>query len=84
MFSNGMTEEEARESFESLVPEQAEYMKERTGEYPEWYDKNVVFDLRAPRFLNEQKNPRSGSRFGDCCVLENIPSSQTDGASLLS
>ena len=35
-------------------------------------------------FLNEQKNPRSGSRFGDCCVLENIPSSQTDGASLLS
>lgn len=51
LFSNGMTEEEARESFESLVPEQAEYMKERTGEYPEWYDKNVVFDYKSAAFL---------------------------------
>lgn len=50
MFSNGMTEE-ARESFESLVPEQAEYMKERAGEYPEWYDKNVVFDYKNAAFL---------------------------------
>lgn len=50
MFSNGMTEE-ARESFESLVPEQAEYMKERTGEYPEWYYKNVVFDYKSAAFL---------------------------------
>lgn len=46
LFSNGMTEEEARESFESLVPEQAEYMKERTGEYPEWYDEDVVFEYK--------------------------------------
>lgn len=51
MFSNGMTEEEARESFESLVPEQAEHMKEGTGEYPEWYDKNVVFDYKSAAFL---------------------------------
>lgn len=51
MFSNGMTEEEARKSFESLVPEQAEYMKESTGEYPEWYDKNVVFDYKIAAFL---------------------------------
>lgn len=50
LFSNGMTEE-ARESFESLVPEQAEYMKERAGEYPEWYDKNVVFDYKNAAFL---------------------------------
>lgn len=46
LFSNGMTEEEARESFESLVPEQAEYMKERTGEYPEWYDEDVVLEYK--------------------------------------
>lgn len=51
LFSNGMTEEEARKSFESLVPEQAEYMKESTGEYPEWYDKNVVFDYKIAAFL---------------------------------
>lgn len=31
MFSHGMTETEARDSFESLVPEQAEYMKECTN-----------------------------------------------------
>lgn len=46
LFSHGMTETEARDSFESLVPEQAEYMKERTGEYPEWYDEDVAFEYK--------------------------------------
>ncbi len=46
MFSHGMTETEARDSFESLVPEQAEYMKECTGEYPDWYDEDVAFEYK--------------------------------------
>ena len=43
---DGMTETEARDSFESLVPEQAEYMKECTGEYPDWYDEDVAFEYK--------------------------------------
>ena len=31
LFSSGLTEKEAREEFESVVHEQAEYMKEREG-----------------------------------------------------
>uniref|UniRef100_UPI003FF06AE6 type II toxin-antitoxin system HicB family antitoxin n=1 Tax=Prevotella sp. TaxID=59823 RepID=UPI003FF06AE6 len=46
LFSHGMTETEARDSFESLVPEQAEYMKECTGEYPDWYDEDVAFEYK--------------------------------------
>lgn len=38
LFANGLTEQEARNDFEVLVPEQAEFMKERTGKYPDWYD----------------------------------------------
>ena len=38
LFANGMTEKEAREEFERLVPEQAEFIKENTGAYPDWFD----------------------------------------------
>ena len=46
LFSNGMTEEEARREFEMIVPEQAEYMKESTGHYPDWYDGNFGIEYR--------------------------------------
>lgn len=36
-FGYGLTEDEAKEDFASVLEEQAEYCKERTGEYPEWY-----------------------------------------------
>ena len=44
LFSSGLTEEEARNEFESLVHEQAEYMKESQGEYPDWYSDDVEID----------------------------------------
>lgn len=46
LFSSGLTEQEAKEEFESLVHEQAEYMKEQQGEYPEWYADDVEIDYR--------------------------------------
>lgn len=46
LFANGQTEQEARMEFEALVPEQAEYMKERTGAYPEWYGGKPVIEYR--------------------------------------
>lgn len=44
LFSSGLTEQEAKDDFESLVHEQAEYMKEQQGKYPEWYSEDVVID----------------------------------------
>ena len=38
LFASGLTEQEARDDFADFVQEQAEYMKERTGAYPDWYD----------------------------------------------
>ncbi len=46
LFSSGLTEQEAREEFETLVREQAEFMKERQGEYPDWYSDDVQIDYR--------------------------------------
>lgn len=46
LFSSGLTEKEAREEFETLVHEQAEYMKEQQGVYPEWYADDVQIDYR--------------------------------------
>ncbi len=46
LFSSGLTEDEAREEFETLVREQAEFMKERQGEYPDWYSDDVQVDYR--------------------------------------
>lgn len=46
LFANGLTEAEAREEFESLIPEQAEYIKENTGEYPDWYDGKSEIEYR--------------------------------------
>jgi len=44
LFSSGLTEKEARDDFESFVHEQAEYYKERTGQYPEWYDNDIEIE----------------------------------------
>ncbi len=46
LFSSGATEQEARDEFLALIPEQAEYIKERTGEYPDWYAKDVEVVFR--------------------------------------
>ncbi len=43
---NGVTEEEAREDFESMMHEQAEYMKEKLGKYPEWYSEDLSVEYR--------------------------------------
>ena len=46
LFSSGLTEKEAKDEFESMVHEQAEYMKEQQGKYPQWYSKDVQIDYR--------------------------------------
>lgn len=46
LFSNGLTEQEARDEFEALLHEQAEFIKERQGEYPDWYSNDVQIDYR--------------------------------------
>lgn len=46
LFSSGLTEQEAKDEFESLVHEQAEFMKERQGYYPEWYADDMDIDYR--------------------------------------
>ena len=68
LFASGMTEEEAKDDFAEFVQEQAEYMKERTGAYPEWYDEQGVdveyrydmsaFFLAFP-FINASKLAKS-------------------------
>lgn len=40
---SGMTEQEARLDFEEVMGEQAEYMKEQTGTYPEWHGAEVEY-----------------------------------------
>ena len=46
---SGLTEQEARQNFEEVMDEQAEYMKARTGAYPEWRGAKVVPLLILPR-----------------------------------
>lgn len=46
LFANGLTEQEARHEFEALVPEQAEYIKESTGKFPDWYDRSFDIEYR--------------------------------------
>lgn len=44
--SFGLTEEEAKQEFESLINEQAAYYKEKIGVYPEWYSKHINVEYR--------------------------------------
>ena len=43
---DGLTEDEAKASFEECLHEQASYMKERMGEWPDWYTEGVEVDYR--------------------------------------
>ena len=43
LFSSGETEEEAKAEFLALIPEQAEYIRQRRGKYPDWYGAEVEF-----------------------------------------
>jgi len=36
-FGYGLTEQEAKDDFMEILEEQAEYYKEKTGEFPKWY-----------------------------------------------
>ena len=46
LFSNGTSVEEAKDEFEALVHEQAEFMKEREGDYPSWYSEDFRVEYR--------------------------------------
>ena len=46
VFGNGLTEDEARQEFESCLHEQAAYMKERTGETPKWYADKIRVEYK--------------------------------------
>lgn len=46
LFAGGLSEAEAKADFEALVPEQAEYIKEKTGSYPDWYDGAANIEYR--------------------------------------
>ena len=43
---DGLTEAEARESFEQCLHEQAAYIKEHTGECPKWYADEMDVEYR--------------------------------------
>ena len=59
----GLTEQEAKEDFISVLEEQAEYYRERHGEFPDWYKSgysvDYVYDLsgffEAFPFINASK-----------------------------
>ena len=46
VFGSGLTEQEARQSFEQCLNEQAEFIKQRQGKYPEWYAKGITVEYR--------------------------------------
>lgn len=59
----GLTEQEAKDDFISLIEEQAEYYKEKRGNFPNWYKSgysvDYVYDLsgffEAFPFINASK-----------------------------
>lgn len=46
VFGSGLDEAEARSEFEACLKEQAEFMKERQGEYPDWYADDLQVEYR--------------------------------------
>lgn len=46
VFGSGLTEDEARSEFEACLKEQADYMKERQGKYPDWYADDLQVEYR--------------------------------------
>jgi hypothetical protein len=43
---DGMSETEARDSFEQCLHEQVAFMKERTGQWPDWYAEDMEVEYR--------------------------------------
>lgn len=66
-YGYGLTEQEAKADFVSVLEEQAEYYKERHGEYPDWYlsgyTVDYVYDIsgffEAFPFINASKFARA-------------------------
>lgn len=62
-YGYGLTEQEAKDDFVSVLEEQAEYYREKHGELPEWYcdgyDVDYVYDIsgffEAFPFINASK-----------------------------
>ena len=62
-YAYGLTEQEAKDDFMSILEEQAEYYKEKHGVFPEWYASgysiDYVYDLsgffEAFPFINASK-----------------------------
>ena len=46
IFGSGLTEQEARQSFEQCLREQAEFMKQRQGDYPDWFADDITVEYR--------------------------------------
>ena len=46
IFGSGLTEQEARQSFEQCLTEQAEFMKQSQGRYPDWFNNNLIIEYR--------------------------------------
>ena len=46
IFGSGLTEMEARQSFEECLHEQAEHMKQTLGDYPDWYNQEMTVEYR--------------------------------------
>lgn len=46
IFGSGLSEDEARKEFEACLKEQAEYMKDQQGEYPDWYSDDLQVEYR--------------------------------------
>lgn len=45
-FGYGLTEEEARQDFVEVLEEQADYYKERHGEFPQWYSEGMEVEYQ--------------------------------------
>jgi predicted RNase H-like HicB family nuclease len=45
----GLTEDEAKKDFLQVIEEQAEYYKERTGIFPQWYQNRYKIEYRRDK-----------------------------------
>lgn len=62
-FGFGLTESEAKEDFQNVIEEQAEYYKDKTGTFPKWYVEGYTIEyaydisgfFKAFPFINVSK-----------------------------
>ena len=51
-YGSGLTEQEAKDDFESVLEEQAEFYKEKEGEYPGWFfDCSIEYEYNLTGFF---------------------------------